>query len=128
MIEILKNTNVDFIGFRKKAFVVSAILVAAGFFAFVMVSLGKANISVDFTGGTSLLVRFSEQIDIATLRKALSGSISDVQVQEISGTRDFFIKTKLSDTAAGQGPGQSEADSVRPVSQARSLRSLRAIW
>jgi preprotein translocase subunit SecF len=99
MIELLKNTNIDFIGFRKKAFIVSAILVLLGIFAFIMVSLGKANISVDFTGGTTLQVRFVDQVPIGQLRAALlDGGIGDVQVQEVSGTKEFFIKTKLADT------------------------------
>lgn len=99
MIELLKNTNIDFIGFRKKAFIVSALLVLLGIFAFIMVSLGKANISVDFTGGTTLQVRFVDQVPIGQLRTALlDGGIGDVQVQEVSGTKEFFIKTKLADT------------------------------
>ncbi len=99
MVELLKNTNVDFIGFRKKAFIVSAILVAVGLFAFLMISTGKANLSVDFTGGTNLQVKFSDQVDISDLRKILiDGGIGDVQIQQISGTKEFFIKTKFSDT------------------------------
>ncbi len=63
-----------------------------------MVVLGRANLSVDFTVHY-LQVRFAEQVDIGILRKVLTdGGISDVQIQEISGTKDFFIKTKLSDT------------------------------
>jgi len=99
MFELLKGTNFDFIGFRKKAFVISAIMVLLGLYAFIMIVLGSANLSVDFTGGTNLQVRFAEQVDIGSLRKALAeGGISDVQIQEVSGTKDFFIKTKLSDT------------------------------
>lgn len=51
MIELLKDTNIDFIGFRKKAFLLSALLMLLGVVALVMVMLGKGNISVDFTGG-----------------------------------------------------------------------------
>jgi preprotein translocase SecF subunit len=100
MMELLKDTSIDFIGFRKKAFIFSAFLVALGLFAFIMVSLGKANLSVDFTGGTNLQIRFKDHVDIAALRKAIiDGGVNDVQIQEISGTNDFFIKTKLSDTS-----------------------------
>ncbi len=97
--ELIKDTKIDFISLRKKAFVLSGILVALGVFSFIMISLGKANLSIDFTGGTNVQVRFAEKVDIGELRSALtSGGISDVQIQEVSGTRDFFIKTKLSDT------------------------------
>lgn len=97
--ELIKDTKIDFISLRKKAFALSGILVALGVFSFIMISLGKANLSIDFTGGTNVQVRFAEKVDIGDLRSALtSGGISDVQIQEVSGTRDFFIKTKLSDT------------------------------
>ncbi len=97
--ELIKDTKIDFIGFRKKAFIISAILVLTGIFAFVMISLGKANLSIDFTGGTNVQVRFAQKVNIGELRGALTdGGISDVQIQEVSGTKDFFIKTKLSDT------------------------------
>lgn len=99
MMELIKDTKIDFIALRKKAFVVSGILVLVGIFAFVMISLGKANLSIDFTGGTNVQVRFAEKVNIGDLRAALAdGGIGDVQIQEVSGTRDFFIKTKLSDT------------------------------
>jgi len=99
MMELIKDTKIDFIALRKKAFIVSAILVLIGVFAFVMISLGKANLSIDFTGGTNVQVRFAEKLSIGDLRRALTdGGIEDVQIQEVSGTSDFFIKTKLSDT------------------------------
>jgi preprotein translocase subunit SecF len=99
-IEIVKKTNIDFIGLRKKAFILSFVLVVLGLLGFVMVLLGRANESVDFTGGTALQIRFSAQVAIHDLRMALlQGGISDVQIQEVTGTRDFLIKTKLSDTA-----------------------------
>ncbi|MCX5809192.1 MAG: protein translocase subunit SecF [Proteobacteria bacterium] len=98
-VEITKKTNIDFIGFRGKMLVLSLILVLLGVVGFVMVSIGKANLSVDFTGGTQLQVKFASQVSIGDLRKALiNGGIDDVQIQEISGTQDFFIKTKFSDT------------------------------
>ena len=97
-IEIVKKTNIDFIGLRKKAFILSFVLVGLGLLAFVMVLLGRANESVDFTGGTALQIRFSAQVPIHDLRSALvQGGISDVQIQEVTGTRDFLVKTKLSD-------------------------------
>ena len=98
MFELLKDTKVDFIGFRKKAFIISAIMMIVGLYAFVMIVMGRANLSVDFTGGANLQIRFAEQVDIGALREVLTnGGISDVQIQEVSGTKDFFIKTKLSD-------------------------------
>ncbi|MCX5814023.1 MAG: protein translocase subunit SecF [Proteobacteria bacterium] len=98
-IEITKKTNIDFIGLRNKAFVLSLALVLLGLFSFIMIVVGKANESVDFTGGTQLQVKFEDQVAIGDLRKVLTdGGIGDVQIQQVSGTKEFFIKTKLSDT------------------------------
>ncbi len=97
--EITKKTKIDFMGFRNKMFVLSAFLVLLGLFGFVMVSLGKANLSVDFTGGTELQIRFAAPIPIGSLRNALiSNGIEDVQIQEVAGKNDFFLKTKLMNT------------------------------
>jgi preprotein translocase subunit SecF len=97
--EIIKNTNIDFIGIRNKTFIFSAVLIILGCVAFVMVSMGKANLSVDFTGGTNLHLRFQEKVSIGELRGALmDNGMHDVQIQEVSGTKDFLLKTKFSDT------------------------------
>ncbi len=97
--EITKKTKIDFMGLRNKMFMLSAFLVLLGLLGFVMVSLGKANLSVDFTGGTELQIRFGEPVPISSLRSALiSGGIEDVQIQEVAGKNDFFLKTKLMNT------------------------------
>jgi preprotein translocase subunit SecF len=96
--EITKKTNIDFIGLRKKAFILSAIFALLGFFAFVMVSFGKANLSVDFTGGSSMQIRFAQPISIGELRTALTtAGLGDVQIQQVSGASQFLVKTKASD-------------------------------
>jgi preprotein translocase subunit SecF len=110
-IEITKKTNIDFIGLRKKAFILSIILALLGFFAFVMVSFGKANLSVDFTGGSSMQIRFAQPISIGELRTALAtGGLADVQIQQVSGTAQFLVKTKASDV--GQDKVQDRVSKV----------------
>jgi preprotein translocase subunit SecF len=98
--EIVSKTSIDFIGLRNKAFILSAILVLIGLVGFVMIWAGKANLSVDFTGGTNLLISFSEPMTIGEVRSALTkGGIEDVQIQEVSGKNQFFVKTILTNTA-----------------------------
>jgi preprotein translocase SecF subunit len=97
--EITKKTAIDFIGLRNKAFVLSTVLVGLGLVGLVMVSLGKANLSVDFTGGTSVQIRFAVPVAIGDLRGALTtGGIGDAEIQQVAGKNDFFIKTKLLET------------------------------
>ncbi|HVN95596.1 MAG TPA: protein translocase subunit SecF [Syntrophorhabdaceae bacterium] len=97
--EIIKGTKIDFIGMRNKMFIFSAILVLLGIIGFIMVSMGKANLSEDFTGGANLLINFNQSVNIGELRSVLTNNgIHDVQIQQVSGTNQFFIKTKISDT------------------------------
>ncbi|HEX2965082.1 MAG TPA: protein translocase subunit SecF [Syntrophorhabdaceae bacterium] len=97
--EIIGKTKIDFIGMRSKSFVLSGILILLGFIAIGMLFAGKANLSVDFTGGTNLRLRFQETVSIGDLRNTLSAKgLHDVQIQEVTGTKDFLVKTKIVDT------------------------------
>jgi preprotein translocase subunit SecF len=97
--EIIKNARFDFIGMRNKAFAFSAILLILGCVGFTMISMGKANLSTDFTGGTSLHLRFKEMVSVGELRNSLANSgMHDVQIQETGGAKEYFVRTKLTDT------------------------------
>jgi preprotein translocase subunit SecF len=60
MIEFLKNTKINFTGMRKVTYVISALLVLNGLFAVYKVASGKAKMSLDFTGGVTVQVKFSK--------------------------------------------------------------------
>ena len=97
--EIIGKTTIDFIGMRAKSFTLSGIFILLGFIAIGMLFAGKADLSVDFTGGTNLRLRFQENVNIGDLRDVfVSNGLHDVQIQEVSGTKDFLLKTKLTDT------------------------------
>jgi SecD/SecF fusion protein len=64
-----KNINIDFIGKRKRFYVVSSILILLGVGSLVTKGL---NYGVDFVGGRTYVVRFSENVDNEALRSALS--------------------------------------------------------
>jgi preprotein translocase subunit SecF len=73
MFQLIGKTNINFIGMRKFSFVLSAILIVLGLIAFIMILMGKAEMGIDFTGGTMLQGNFEKPIDnITTLRDALA--------------------------------------------------------
>jgi preprotein translocase subunit SecF len=97
MFRIIPETKIDFIGKRKPAFVVSALLIILGIVAFVMISLGKANLGIDFAGGVMLQGHFAQPVKIADLRGSLTGQFPDIQVTEVEDFKvpnAFIIKTK----------------------------------
>jgi preprotein translocase subunit SecF len=95
MFQIIRDTKIDFMSIRKMAFVVSGILLAGGIYAFVQIATGKANMGVDFSGGTSMEVEFAKEIKSDQLRDALNNSdFQDVSQQFIreSGRYKYMLR------------------------------------
>lgn len=93
---------IDFVGKRKVVFAVSIVLIIAGF-AFMGINAaggrGALNYSLDFVGGTSTNVTFTEDksledIDaqVVPIFQDLSGN-SNVQVQKVTGSSEVIFKT-----------------------------------
>lgn len=102
MIEILKNTKIDFMGLKKYTFVISAILVILGLFATVQIYLGNANMGVDFAGGTAIQVKFSGHVPLQEIRKALEeGQIKDADLQDLPTENKVLIRIKKQEEVLG---------------------------
>ena len=69
-----KSINIDFIGKRKKFYILSSIVVLLGIGSLFTKGL---NYGVDFVGGRTYVVRFAENIDKDLLRESLSNSFVD---------------------------------------------------
>ncbi len=92
-----QETHIDFMGKRYVAFGVSAVLVLLGVFAFVQIWTGNAKMGLEFTGGTALLVDFEQPVPIDQARAVLTqNGFSEAQIQNIQGTNQLAIRTKLS--------------------------------
>ncbi len=97
MFQILKKTNIDFMGKRYYAFVISAILVILGIVAFVAIFLGKADLGIDFAGGTMIQGFFEKPLEIGDLRSALSrNGYDDAFIQSLKREKAsyFLIRVK----------------------------------
>ncbi len=97
MFQILKKTNIDFMGKRYYAFVLSAIFMILGLSAFVAVFLGKADLGIDFAGGTMIQGFFEKPLDIGDLRAALSkNGYNEAFIQSLRREKPnyFLIRVK----------------------------------
>jgi preprotein translocase subunit SecF len=94
--ELLRNTNIDFMKYRKYWVVVSLIVVAVGVFA-VFVH-GKLNIGIDFAGGTQINLKFRERPDVDRLRTVLAAAgLGEVQIQRFGAEEEneVILKTPI---------------------------------
>lgn len=95
MIELIKNTNIDFMGKRKYAFAFSGTLVLLGIFALLQISRGAANLGIDFVGGTSVQVKFSRRVPLQDVRGALLGAgLRQFELQDLPTLNKILVEVK----------------------------------
>jgi len=93
MRELIKNTNIDFMGLRKYAFAFSGLVVLFGLFAIFQIFTGRANLGIDLAGGTSIQVRFEQPVAIDQVRKALAaGGFPEASLQAVPEENIILIK------------------------------------
>ncbi|HSF38660.1 MAG TPA: protein translocase subunit SecF, partial [Thermoanaerobaculia bacterium] len=105
--ELLRDTNFDFMKYRKFWIIVSLALVLAGLFS-VFVH-GKLNVGIDFAGGTQINLQFREKPDLDRLRQIFaSQGQGDAQIQSFGeeGDNEVMIKTRLVEGAQEGGRDQ----------------------
>jgi len=99
MFEIIGKTNIDFMGKRYLTFAVSGLLALLGLVAFIQIARGAANLSIDFTGGAAIQLRFERPISTEQARKALdAGGLSHAELQEFVGENKLLVRLKTDAT------------------------------
>lgn len=102
MIELIKKPNIDFMGKRKYAFTISAVLALLGLFTIVQISLGKANLGIDFAGGTSVQIQFTEAPTLQEIRSALdSAELGEFDLQDLPTENKVLIRVKRKEDVLG---------------------------
>ncbi|MEK6653314.1 MAG: protein translocase subunit SecF [Nitrospirota bacterium] len=103
MLELIKNTNIDFMGKKYIAFVFSGILSIIGIIAIIQIANGKANLGIDFAGGTSIQLKFEKPVVLHNIRKALEDSgIRDLDLQDLPTENKILIRVKKAEHKLGQ--------------------------
>ncbi|UCC81668.1 MAG: protein translocase subunit SecF [Gemmatimonadota bacterium] len=88
---LFAKAQYKFLEQRRKAYVVSAVLIALGLLSIAL--HGGLNYGVDFTGGTLFQVRFEDDVEASDLRSALGAAgLTNLQVQNFGGASEFLIR------------------------------------
>ena len=113
--EFFHKTNIDFIGFRYKAFIISGVIIVAGLVS--MIAKGGYKLSVEFKGGTLVQVKFDEPVAIADVRSSMTrAGYANAEIQQYGEAgNEYIIKI-----------GERERDRSTPpsISSRGSTRSL----
>jgi preprotein translocase subunit SecF len=103
MIELIKNPNINFLGKKYMAFAFSGILSIIGILAIVQIATGRANLGIDFAGGTAIQFKFEKPVLLHTVRLALeNSSLKDFDLQDLPTENKILIRVKHTEQKIGQ--------------------------
>jgi preprotein translocase subunit SecF len=98
MLQILHKTNINFMGWKNVSFTISGLLIALGIVGLIQVGRGKANLGIDFVGGTTMQLSFKEQVSVEKARTALEKSgFKGASVQQVGEGNKILIKLRESE-------------------------------
>jgi preprotein translocase subunit SecF len=122
--ELIGRTNFDFMRCRYVAYAVSGVFMLTGLIAAVQIWRGQANLGVDFTGGTTVQLRFERPPDVSAVRRVLSAAGLEAELQTLDRGDRLLVRLgrldgeKAAAGARGEAPaaaGEQKAAAPRPA-------------
>ena len=99
------KTSIDFMGKRRIWYVVSATVIGLGMLSLVVKGV---NYGIDFLGGTEIVVRFQNGVDVGDVRTAMDKSgLTKAEINTFGSDRDILIRTPE------QGEGNLVGERIR---------------
>ena len=107
---IKPDININFVGLRYKAFMLSGAIILLGMLTLFM--RGGLRMGVDFAGGTLIQVKFNKPTNPDEIRNALQGIVSRAVVQQIGSKNDneFLVRTDAIHEELGSLSNQIEGE------------------
>ena len=97
--ELFKNTNFDFLGYKWPFIIASLVLTVAGLTSIAL--KGGIKYGIDFRSGAMMYVKFTGPPPVEKIRSALSSQLGSVEVQSLgSDSNEVIIETELKDERA----------------------------
>jgi preprotein translocase subunit SecF len=109
--ELIKKTKIDFIGMRNISFIISGIITVIGLIGMIQVARGAANMGIDFSGGTSVQLKFTQPVHIDQARAALAkNNLKDANLQDIKEGNKLLVKVGKTTLETGKA-----ADTIQDI-------------
>ena len=108
--QFIKTPRFDYMQLKKITFSISGVLVLLGLIAFVQIARGKANLGVDFTGGSLVQYHAEQPFSLQEVRKVLGDNgLGDVNLQQVENENRLIVRLKKSEEKASNLGGQITA-------------------
>ena len=97
-----RKPNLDYMKLRHITYAISAVLVGIGLIASIQIARGKANMGVDFSGGTLLQYKASQPFTMNEVRQAFNRhQMEGLDLQEVENDHSLIVKVKKSEEVIG---------------------------
>ena len=97
-LQFSRKPNINYLKLTKITYTLSGILVAVGIIAFIQIARGHANMGVDFSGGSLLQYKASQDFTMAEVRKVFEANdMKEVSLQEVPNEHRLIVKIKKSE-------------------------------
>ncbi|MFH2121976.1 MAG: protein translocase subunit SecD [Pseudomonadota bacterium] len=97
-----RKPNLDYMKLRYITFGISAVLVGIGLIASVQIARGKANMGVDFTGGTLLQYKATQPFTMDEVRQSfIRHKMEGLDLQQVENEHSLIVKVKKSEEVIG---------------------------
>ena len=110
------NTNINFVKLRLITFALSALMVlatASGFFS------KGINYGIDFSGGTSVLIKTPGKADLESLRATVGSlGLGDVSLQEFGSPQDIRIRIEQQKATDSMDANEAQSAAVKKIKDA----------
>lgn len=124
--ELFRNPNVNFVGFRRKAMLMSAIVILLGVVSFAIHRGFK--MSIDFAGGALVEIGLETPVPVADIRSVVSAAgFEGAEITRFGEEGDYLIKVKSVGDAAAVAEQLKAAVSAGVGGQTVDLRRVESV-
>src|SRR6476659_7039687 len=110
MLRLFSNAKYDFIGLRRYAYALTALILVPGLLFLLIKGL---NYSIEFTGGTLLQIQSKKAVDVAELRTGLDRQgIHGAEIQNFGSANEYVIRARVARAGSDANDTQATATAV----------------
>jgi preprotein translocase subunit SecF len=111
MLRLFSNASYDFIGLRRYAYGLTALILLPGL---VFLLIKGLNYSIEFTGGTLLQIESKKPVDVAQLRTGLDRQgLHGAEIQRFGAENEYVIRARVARAGSDANDTQATAGAVR---------------
>jgi preprotein translocase subunit SecF len=111
MLRLFANAHYDFIAFRRRAYIITALFIIPGL---VWLLVHGLNYSIEFTGGTLVQVESKTPVNVGALRTGLDREgLHGAEIQNFGAPNEFVVRARVAKPGTDANDTQATADAVR---------------